>query len=93
MVTDPGPFSPDDWESGDLGSPDPDEFIEPQFPAYLGDRLFYRLIGAGLVAVVILALGGSIMLAASEKEIPEAIVAMGSAAIGALASVLTVNRG
>ena len=93
MVSDAGLLGPDDWESGDLGSPDPDEFIEPQFPAYLGDRLFYRLIGAGLVAIVVIALLGLIGLAAYGKEIPEAIVAMGSAAIGALAGVLTVNRG
>ena len=61
-------------------------------PAYFGDRYFYRVVGWGLVGIVGIAMGGLIWLAACEKEIPDAIVAMGSAAIGALASVLTVNR-
>ncbi len=89
MSTEMAPFDIDDW-----GEPDDEaDFLEySPDPAYLGDRHFYRVVGWGLVAVVGLALIGSIGLAAYDKDIPESVVAMGSAAIGALASVLTVNR-
>ena len=88
MSTEITPFDTDDW-----GEPDETDFLEynPD-PAYFGDRHFYRVIGWGLVAVVVLSLIGSIGLAAYDKDIPEAIIALGSAAIGALAGVLTVNR-
>ena len=41
---------------------------------------------------MVLSLIGSIGLASYDKDIPEAIIALGSAAIGVLAGVLTVNR-
>jgi len=88
MLTDPAHLGPeDDWESSE--QPDLLEYADP---AYLGDRHFYRVIGWGLVAIVGLTVIGSIGLAAYDKDIPEALVAIGSAAIGALASVLTINR-
>ena len=88
MSTEATPVDTDDW-----GEPDETDSLEySPDPAYLGDRHFYRVVGWGLVAAVGLALLGSIGLAAYDKEIPESIVAIGSAALGALASVLTVNR-
>ena len=91
MPTDATLPGADDW-----GLPEQQEHAEPlrysPDPAYLGDRHFYRVVGWGLVAIVGLALMGSIGLAAFDKEVPEAVIAIGSAAIGALAGVLTVNR-
>ena len=88
MATEMTSFEMDDW-----GEPDETKFLEySPDPAYLGDRLFYRVVDWGLVAAVGLALMGSIGLAAYDKEVPESIVAIGSAALGALAGVLTVNR-
>lgn len=82
------PLETDDW-----GERDETNFLEfSPDRAYLGDRLFYRVVGWGLVAAVGAALIGSIGLAAYDKEVPESVVAIGSAALGALACVLTVNR-
>ena len=96
---DAGDFDPNDVDAdywGDspeeTGERSRDPVRSGSAPVFFEDRLFYRVIVCGLVASVILALGGSIWLAACEKDIPEAIVAMGSAAIGALASVLTISR-
>ena len=88
MAAEMTPLETDDW-----GEPDETNFLEySPDPAYLGDRLFYRVVGWGLVAAVGAALIGSIGLAAYDKEVPESVVAIGSAALGALAGVLTVNR-
>jgi hypothetical protein len=78
--------SPEDWgsveDSKRLGSS----------PAYLGDRHFYRVAIWALSSLAVLALVGSIVLFALHKDVPEAVVAVGSTAVGALAGVLMVNR-
>jgi hypothetical protein len=64
-----------------------------QLPAYLGDRWIYRAVVAVLGLVVLMTVGGGIYLAVSATgttpvQIPDAIVAIGSAALGALAGLL-----
>ena len=64
-----------------------------QLPAYLGDRWIYRTVVAVLGLVVLTTVGGGIYLAAPSSgseavSIPDAIVAIGSAALGALAGLL-----
>lgn len=61
-------------------------------PAYLGDRHFYRVAIWALSSLAVLALVGSIGLFALHKDVPEAVVAVGSTAVGALAGVLVINR-
>ena len=80
--------SSDDWGSSEERSSDPLTYG----PAYLTDRYFYRVVACSLAGIAGVALLGSIGLAASDKEIPEFVVAIGSTAVGALASVLMVNR-
>lgn len=53
-------------------------------PAYLGDRLLYRIAIAVLGTLAVLAALGSIGLVAFDKTTPEVLVALGSAAVGAL---------
>lgn len=78
----------DDWGSSEEQSSDPLTYG----PAYLGDRYFYRVVACSLAGIAGVALLGSIGLAAFGKEIPEFVVAIGSTAVGALASVLMVDR-
>ena len=64
-----------------------------QLPAYLGDRWIYRTVVAVLGLVVLATVGGGIYLAVPSSgseavSIPDAIVAIGSAALGALAGLL-----
>ncbi len=92
MPTDPKPTdkndSSDDWGSAEERHLDPLKYG----PAYLGDRHFYRVVAWSLAGIAGLALIGSIVLAAYDKDIPEFVVAIGSTAVGALASVLMANR-
>ena len=92
MLADPKPpdtGSPSDtWGSAEESRTDPLKYG----PAYLGDRHFYRVVAWSLAGLAGLALIGSIVLAAYDKDIPDFVVAIGSTAIGALASVLMANR-
>jgi hypothetical protein len=53
-------------------------------PAYYGDRMLYRIAVLVLGSLALLAALGSLILAYVGKTIPEGLVALGSAAGGAL---------
>lgn len=52
------------------------------------DTWLYRMIIAALGATVIVTVVGAIMLASTGLSIPDAVVALGSAAIGGMAGFL-----
>ena|SRR5271157_2254073 len=52
------------------------------------DVVIYRIVVGSLGAAVVLAVIGAIVLAALNKTSPEILVALGSAAVGALAGLL-----
>lgn len=52
------------------------------------DVVIYRVVVGSLGAAVVLAVIGSIILAALGKPSPEILIALGSAAVGALAGLL-----
>jgi hypothetical protein len=56
-------------------------------PAYYNDRFLYRWVAMALGFAVILALGFATLLAMTDKTVPDILVAVGSAAIGALAGL------
>ena len=65
-------------------------------PAYYGDRCVYRITVAVLGIAVILVVIAQFLLAyqtGSKPEIPVGIIAIGSAAIGALAGLLAPTAG
>ena len=53
-------------------------------PAYRGDKLLYRIAVIVLGSLALIAAVGSIWLVTASKTIPEVLVALGSAAVGAL---------
>ncbi|MEW6363120.1 MAG: hypothetical protein AB1714_00625 [Acidobacteriota bacterium] len=62
-------------------------------PAFVSDRWTYRIVVLALGIVCIAAIGGAIYLSAiasagSAPNIPDALTALGAAAIGALAGLL-----
>lgn len=61
-------------------------------PAYHGDNQFYRIVALFLGATVVLCVIGAIYLAYAEKDIPDALVALGSAAVGALAGLFAPSQ-
>jgi len=58
----------------------------------MGDKEFFRMVARFLGWAIILGVLGSIGLAAFKMPIPEGVIAVSSAAIGALAGVLTVGK-
>lgn len=86
---DPQPTGVQDW-----GDPDasPEPRTSPARLAYETDPTFFRIVGWMLGIAIVLSVAGSIGLAACGKEVPEALVAIGSAAVGALAGVLASRR-
>jgi len=57
-------------------------------PAYIGDKLIYRMVVFALTIVVLIAAVGAILLSWNTKAMPESLIALGSASIGALAGLL-----
>jgi hypothetical protein len=53
-------------------------------PAYTGDVLLYRIAVTVLGALALLAVLGGLILALGNRTVPEGVVAIGSAAAGAL---------
>jgi hypothetical protein len=53
-------------------------------PAYMGDKVLYRMALFVLGSLALIAAVGSVVLVYGGKTTPEALVALGSAAVGAL---------
>lgn len=52
------------------------------------DRWLLRIVALGLALVALVTVAGGIVLAASDHMLPDALVAVGSGAAGALAALL-----
>ena len=57
-------------------------------PIYVGDKSFYRIVVVSLGIVVVVAVIGGVILGLMGKTAPEMLLALGSAAVGALAGLL-----
>ena len=60
-----------------------DEAVK-KVPAYFGDKLLYRIAVIVLGSLALIAAVGSVVLVLGDKTTPEVLVALGSAAVGAL---------
>lgn len=80
----------DSWGSP-VGS-EPQQTYDTNKPAYIGDRRFYRIVVWFLGIVAVAAAGGTILLGLMRPEVPDALVALGSASIGALAGLIGGGR-
>lgn len=60
------------------------EAVKAVPPAYIGDILLYRIAVIVLSLLTIIAAVGSVILVLEGKTTPEVLVALGSAAVGAL---------
>jgi hypothetical protein len=84
--------APDDWgEPLDAQHRQPEDQLRFS-PAYRRDRHFYRVVAWSLALLALLALIGTIVLVVFGREVPDAVVAIGSTAAGALAGVVTGDR-
>lgn len=62
--------------------------VESDQPAYKGDKTVYRIVVVALALVMLTAAVGAIIITWNAKTMPESLVALGSAAVGALAGLL-----
>jgi predicted phage tail protein len=85
-----------DWNSPQLNGPDIEEEIERKpiriTPIYHSDKRFYQIVVRFLGLTMLICTGGAIALAFFDKGIPDIIVAIGSAAIGALAGLFAPTQ-
>lgn len=65
----------------------PDQAVEP-VPEQRADLLFYRVLIVGLVASILLVIGGAVALAFFDKALPDGVIALGGAAVGGLVGLL-----
>jgi hypothetical protein len=62
-------------------------------PAFIADKIVYRKIVDGLIAIAIITVvGGMVLPVAYNKEMSAGLIAVGSACVGALASAFTLSR-
>ncbi len=86
------PLSPErETGEGAWGDPDAQGLPLPKVPAYLGDRVFYRLVLLFLGLIALASVAAAFYFPVHDKEIPEVLIALGSAAVGALVSLLSVQ--
>jgi hypothetical protein len=65
-----------------------DELMVEPAPDQRVDPFLYRLLVGGLVAAILLVIGGAIALAWAGKVLPDGIIALGGAAVGGLVGLL-----
>lgn len=90
----PAPVKPEDSSAGDSwGTPtgDEQESRPKAQPAYWDDRGFYRRVLGFLGLISLASLAAVIWFHAIGKESPDAVIAMGSASVGALVSLVSAH--
>ena len=79
----------DDWGDASKASPGGSVTFRP---AYESDVWFYRILVIALGGAVLLSVVGAVVVAVMGKPVPEVLLAVGSAAVGALAGVFTIKQ-
>ena len=70
-----------------------DEALSKTEPAYIGDKVIYRMVVGALGLALLIAAVGGIVIVMSDRTPPDMLVALGSAAVGALAGLLAPSPG
>jgi hypothetical protein len=61
-------------------------------PIYFQDKWFYRSVAIGLVAIVLIVVIGCLAILYNDKDISDALIALGSAAVGGLVGIFATNK-
>jgi hypothetical protein len=93
----PSPLPPseseEDWTAEDPATDKAKAPIEQRDPAYWTDVGFFRLVILFAGWVLVLSVGGMLLLAANDKEIPHGIVATASGLVGLLTGIFAAKTG
>ncbi len=88
----PPPAEPEkDWTDEDPARDASKAPKSERDPAYWADPMFFRLVIYFAGWVLILAVGGMLLLAANDKEIPQGIVAAASGLVGLLTGIFAAK--
>ena len=78
----------EDPDLAEMIKKDPVKALEHLATPLQTDVLLYRIVVGSLGAAVIITLIGAVLLVALDKDAPQILIAIGSAAVGALAGLL-----
>lgn len=81
-----------DWSNEDT-TKDKGKLLPSIFPAYHHDQYFFRMVIYFAGWTLILCVGGMLILAQSEKEIPQGVVAASSGLVGLLTGIFAARSG
>ena len=87
----PPPEPVKDWTPEDTGRDEAKAPILKSDPAYWADPGFFRLVILFAGWVLVLSVGGMLLLAANDKEIPQGIVAAASGLVGLLTGIFAAK--
>ena len=90
----PLPVEPEkDWTAEDTAKDEAKVPVRQTDPAYWADPAFFRLVILFAGWVLVLSVGGMLLLAANDKEIPQGIVAAASGLVGLLTGIFAAKTG
>jgi hypothetical protein len=82
-----------DWTAEDTAKDEAKAPVRQTDPAYWADPGFFRLVILFAGWVLVLSVGGMLLLAANDKEIPQGIVAAASGLVGLLTGIFAAKTG
>jgi len=89
----PQPEPEKDWTAEDTAKDETKVPVRQTDPAYWADAGFFRLVILFAGWVLVLSVGGMLLLAANDKEIPQGIVAAASGLVGLLTGIFAAKTG
>lgn len=87
----PPPETEKDWTPEDTAKDESKAPVLQNDPAYWADPAFFRLVILFAGWVLVLSVGGMLLLAANDKEIPQGIVAAASGLVGLLTGIFAAK--
>jgi hypothetical protein len=82
-----------DWTAENTSADETKAPVRQIEPAYWTDPAFFRLVILFSGWVLVLAVGGMLLLAANDKEIPQGVVAAASGLVGLLTGIFAAKTG
>ncbi len=83
----------EDWTNEDPAKDTSKAPKRERDPAYWSDPAFFRLVIVFAGWVLVLSVGGMLLLAANDKEIPHGVVAAASGLVGLLTGIFAAKTG
>jgi hypothetical protein len=93
LPTSPPDAAEKNWTFENPGADEDKAPVRQIEPAYWTDPAFFRLVILFSGWVLVLAVGGMLLLAANDKDIPQGVVAVASGLVGLLTGIFAAKTG